>query len=85
MTSSPDIDFDFIKKWLEYGDITSLAEKYGIKQGTAYQILRKRKNLKFIAVCYKKALENARMFALLEQQKQELNKNLYFVSQDKIR
>ena len=70
MTSKA-IDIDFIKDWLEHGEIKTLAEEYGIDPSTGYLVLRRhgKKNFGFLELCYKRALERANKFVAFEQQK----------------
>lgn len=69
--SVEEIDIDFIKQWLEHGEIKTLAEEYGIDPSTGYLVLRRsgKKNFGFKELCYKKALERASRFLAFEQQK----------------
>lgn len=54
-----EIDFEEIKKWLEYGEIAILAKENMITRASAYNILNgKTKNFSFIEKAMTKAFEN---------------------------
>jgi Holliday junction resolvasome RuvABC DNA-binding subunit len=54
-----ELDFEEVKKWLQYGDIAELAKQFGISRNAASAILNKRKkNFKFMAKLIERATEN---------------------------
>lgn len=62
------IDYDFIKEFLESGEIKEMAEQMGVPTGSAYKILAgKMKNFAFVEACYKKALERASNFKAMKE------------------
>jgi predicted transcriptional regulator len=60
---------DFIKEYLERGEIKEIAEESGLTADAAYKILGKRtKNHGFVRKCYERAMQRAREILAMKEQ-----------------
>lgn len=63
-----DIDYALIKKWLPYGEVTTLANEFKISRNQAYKILKgNHKNFPFLEKAMVRAIENANKFRTLQE------------------
>ncbi len=70
-----DIDFAEIRKWLEFGDIATLAKTHSLSssQGSAHLSGRKKKyNVKYISACIERAADNKRKLLLKQNSLMEI-------------
>ena len=71
------IDYHFIKSWLEYGQRQSIAEKNGLTRDLGYKILSgERFHRKFLEDCYQAAIENANKWLAQREQVRILKEKL---------
>lgn len=63
-----EIDYQLIKKWLPYGEVTTLANEFKISRNQAYKILKgNHKNFDFLEIAMNRAIENANKFRTLQE------------------
>lgn len=75
------VDWDkaivFIRYWLQKGELREIARQVGYSPDHSYKILSgATKNHPFIELCYKKALERAKLFIRFEQERIEVEQKI---------
>lgn len=70
-------NLEFIKFWLDRGEIREIAEECGLEPEQGYKILSGvNKNHKLFLKCFDRALERSKMYLAMEQQRIEVNEKI---------